>query len=73
MERGDREWRGSRLDMLVSDMDPNGIREVIIELEGGETETFRPRRREVFHAYELHEMASYLHAVQASIKKSQRD
>ena len=61
------------MDMLVSDMDPNGIQEVIIEQEGGETETFRSRRREVFHAYELHEMASYLHAVQASIKKSQRD
>ncbi len=67
METGGREWRGSPLDMR-GNMDPYGVREVVIEYDNGDTDTFRPRQREEFASFELHEMGAYLDAVTISIR-----
>lgn len=67
----DRHWRGSPLDM-GSGMDPNGIREVVIEFDNGDSDTFTPRRREEFESYELHQMGAYIDAMAHTIRKSMR-
>lgn len=54
-------------------MDPNGIREVVIEFDNGDTDIFRPRRREEFQAYELHMMGVYLDSIAHSVRKGQKD
>lgn len=66
-----REWRGSPLD-TGGTIDPYGVREVVIEFEGGDTDTFRPKQREEFQSYELHQMAAYVDALSHSIRKGQR-
>ncbi len=55
------EWRGTPLEMERG-MDPYGIEEIAIEFDTGEEEVLRPRTREVFGSYELHEAATYLRA-----------
>lgn len=67
----DREWLGSPLDM-GSGLDPYGIREVVIEFGNGDTDVFRPKRREEFGSYELHQMGAYIDAMAHSIRKGQR-
>jgi len=47
LEGRDREWRGSPLDM-AGGIDPNGIREIVIEFDNGDHDTFRPRLRGEF-------------------------
>jgi hypothetical protein len=69
----DREWRGSPLDMAASGIDPNGIREFVIEFDNGDQDIFRPRRREEFGSYELHMMGAYLDSIAHSVRKAQRD
>lgn len=69
MENG-REWTGNALDLRGA-FDPNGIREVVIEFEGGDSDSFTPRMREDFQAYEIHQMGGYLDSVKASILKTQ--
>ncbi len=73
MEERDRNWRGSPLDMAASGIDPNGIKEIVIEFDSGDEDIFRPRRREEFGAYELHMMAAYLDSIAHSVRKGQRD
>lgn len=41
-------------------MDPYGIREVVVEFSNEDAEVFRPRRREEFGSYEIHQMAAHL-------------
>ncbi|HET7478557.1 MAG TPA: hypothetical protein VFJ72_03450 [Rubrobacteraceae bacterium] len=67
----DRHWRGSPLDM-GSGMDPYGIREVVIEFDNGDTDVFRPKRRDEFGSYELHQIGAYVDAMAHSIRKSMR-
>lgn len=67
----DRTWRGSPLDM-GDGMDPYGIREVVIEFDNGDSDTFRPRLREEFRSYELGQMATYIDTVASSARKGQR-
>lgn len=67
----DRNWHGSPLDM-GSDMDPEGVREVVMEFANGDTDVFRPKLREEFGSYELHQLAAYLDAMAHSIRKGQR-
>jgi hypothetical protein len=69
----DRNWRGSPLDLAESGMDPYGIREFVIEFEDGDTDTFRPQRREEFESYELHMMGTYLDSIAHSVRKAQKD
>jgi len=66
-----RDWHGSPLDM-GSDMDPEGIREVVMEFANGDTDVFRPKLREEFRSYELHQLAAYVDAMVHSIRKGQR-
>lgn len=54
-------------------MDYQGIREVVIEFEAGDTDVFRPRLREEFHSYELSQMAAYLDSIAHSLRKGSRD
>lgn len=70
MEGNEKEWRGSPLD-VEGVMDYQGIREVVIEFENGDEDVFRPKRREEFHSYELHQMSAYLEAVMASARAAQ--
>lgn len=58
-ERLDDKWQGSPLQM-ISGMDPYGIKEIIIEFDTGDEEVLKPRMREEFHSYELHQTAYYL-------------
>ena len=73
MEGNDRHWRGSPLDMSGSTIDAYGIKEVVIELDDGDEDIFRPRLREEFESYELHMMAAYLDSIAHSIRKGQRN
>ena len=67
-----RVWRGSPLDM-PGGMDPYGIREILIEFDDGDQDTFRPRLSEEFGSYELHMMGVYLDSIAHSVRQSQRD
>ena len=71
MEESYRTWRGSPLDVR-DDMDPYGIREVVIEFDNGDSDTFRPRLREEFHSYELQQMADYIDALAGSVRTGRR-
>jgi hypothetical protein len=64
----DRTWRGSPLDM-ESGLDPYGIKEVVIELDNGDEDVIRPKLREEFASYEIHQLAAYLDSVAHSIRK----
>ncbi len=65
------EWRGSPLDM-GSEIDPYGIREVVIQFENGDADTFRPKQRDEYQSYELHQVAAYLASMSHSIRKGQK-
>ncbi len=67
----DRNWRGSPLDM-GSGLDPYGVEEIVIEFDNGDEDVFRPKLRDEFASYELHEMAAYLDSVAHSIRKGQK-
>jgi hypothetical protein len=41
---------------------PYGIKEIVLEFDTGEEKIMRPKLREWFDAYELHEAATYLRA-----------
>ncbi len=41
-------------------MDPNGIKEVVIEFDTGDEDIIKPRLRDEFESYELWETANYL-------------
>jgi hypothetical protein len=72
LEGRDREWWGSPLDM-AGGMDPNGIREIVIEYDNGDYDTFHPRLGAEFKAYELHMMSTYLDSIAHSVRQAQRD
>lgn len=71
MDTSEREWTGTPLDKR-EDMDPYGIREVVIEFGNGDTDVFRARQREEFASYELHMMSAYIDAMAHSIRKGQK-
>jgi len=58
---GEEQWRGTPLEMELG-MDPYGIKEIVLEFDTGEEEIMRPKLREEFGSYELHEAAHYLRA-----------
>ena len=53
------EWEGSPLQM-GSGLDPYGIQEIVVEFGSGSQEVLRPKMREEFGAYELHQTATYI-------------
>jgi hypothetical protein len=73
LEGNDRHWRGSPLDMSGSTMDAYGIKEVAIEFDSGDEDVFRPKIREEFGSYEIHQMAAYLDSIAHSIRKGQKN
>lgn len=73
MEGRDRHWRGSPLDVSESTMDPYGIREVVIEFDNGDEDILRPKQRDEFESYELHQLAAYLDSVAHSIRKGKKN
>lgn len=67
----EKEWTGSALDLRY-ELDPYGIKEVVIEFEGGDTDTFTSRLRDEFKSYELHQIGGYMDAIIGTIRKGQR-
>ncbi len=57
---------------MGSEIDPYGIREVVIQFENGDTDTFRPKQRDEYQSYELHQVAAYLASMSHSIRKGQK-
>lgn len=60
-EKG-RQWQGTPLDMGER-MDPYGIKELIIEYDTGDEDVFRPRLRQEFGSYELHQTSAYIESI----------
>jgi hypothetical protein len=58
---------------MAEGIDPNGIREIVIEFDNGDHDTFRPRLRGAFESYELHMMSAYLDSITHSVRQAQRD
>lgn len=58
-----KEWFGSPLDMAMDSMDPHGVQEVVIEYSNGDSDVFRPKQRDAFGSYELHQFGTYLDTV----------
>ena len=73
MEEADRHWRGSPLDMAESTMDPSGIKEVVIEFDNDDEDVLRPKQRDEFGSYELHQLAAYLDSLAHSIRKGKKN
>jgi hypothetical protein len=73
MEGRDREWRGSPLDVSESTMDPYGIREIVIEFDNGDEDILRPKQRDEFESYELHQLAAYVDSLAHSIRKGKKN
>ena len=67
MEENNRDRRTSVLE--VGEMDPYGIREVVIEFDNGDEDIFRPRMREEFGSYELQQLAVYIETLSHDVKK----
>ena len=73
MEGRDRQWRGSPLDVSEGTMDPYGITEVVIEFDNGDEDILRPKQRERFESYELHQMGTYLDTLASGIRKGKKN
>lgn len=71
LENG-REWTGNAID-LRGNLAPSGIREIVIEFEGGDADSFTSKLNDEFEAYELHQMAGYIDAIIGSISKGQKN
>ena len=56
------------MDMAMGDMDPYGIREVVVEYDNGDSDVFRPKRRQEYGSYELHQLATYLDTIAHDIR-----
>lgn len=70
MEGEDRQWRGSPLDISEGTMDPNGIKEFVLEFDNGDSFVFRPKNTEEFGSYELHMMAVGLDTAAAEARRN---
>ena len=73
MEGTDRHWRGSPLDVAGSSVDAYGIKEVVIEFDNDDEDILRPKRRDEFGSYELHQLAAYLDSLAHSIRKGKKN
>lgn len=65
--RTDNEWRGSPLQMW-SGLDPDGIAEIVLEFDTGDEEVLKPRLRDEFKSYELHQAATYLDSLSNKLR-----
>ena len=60
-------WEGSPLQMWYG-MDPNGIKEVVIEFDTGDEEVIVPKMREEYGSYELMQAATYLDSLSHQLR-----
>jgi hypothetical protein len=67
LEENNKDRRTSVLE--VGEMDPYGIREVVIEFDNGDEDVFKPRMREEFGSYELQQLAVYIETLSHDVKK----
>ncbi len=67
-ERDRATWRGSALD-IGDRLDPYAIKNVSLEYDSGDKDVFRPRLREEYGSYELHQLAAYLETVAGHMRK----
>jgi len=63
-------WEGTPLQMAEG-LDPYGIKEIIIEFDTGDEEILKPKLREEFHSYELHEAATYIGILAGELRARQ--
>lgn len=68
-ERPDDGWQGSPLE-IRGGLDPYGIQEIAIEFDTGDEEVLKPRRRDEFGSYELHQAATYLDSLKGRLRLS---
>jgi hypothetical protein len=73
MEGNDRHWRGSPLDLAGSTIAADGIKEVVIEFDNDDEDILRPKQRDEFGSYELHQLAAYLDSLAHSIRKGKKN
>lgn len=69
MERNQKEWVGSPLDM-GDNLAPNGIEEITVEFASGDVDVFRARQRDGYGSYELEQMSEYLDYLAQAIGRS---
>lgn len=67
-ERDRSTWKGSALD-IGDRLDPYGIKSVALEYDSGDKDVFRPRLREEYGSYEMHQLAAYLETIAGSMRK----
>jgi hypothetical protein len=67
IERAENEWEGSPLQMWRG-LDPNGITEIVLQFDTGDEEILRPRIRDEFQSYELHQAATYLDSLSNKLR-----
>jgi hypothetical protein len=68
VERSNGAWCGSPLD--PGDIDPYGIKEIVVEYDMGNEDVLRPRLREEYGAYELQQAAVYLHTLAVQLRRN---
>jgi hypothetical protein len=73
MEGRDREWHGSPLDVSEGTMDAYGIQEFVIEFDNGDEDVLRPKHREEFQSYELHQVGTYLDTLAHSLREGKKN
>jgi hypothetical protein len=73
VEGRDREWHGSPLDVSQGTMDAYGIKEIVIEFDNGDEDILRPKQREEFESYELHQLGTYLDTLAGGIRKGKKN
>ncbi len=61
------------MDVSEGTMDPYGIKEVVIEFDNGDEDILRPKQREQFESYELHQMGTYLDTLASGIRKGKKN
>ena len=61
------EWEGTPLQM-GSGLDPNGIRQIVIQFDTGDEEVLKPKIRDEFGSYELMQAATYLDSLSHQLR-----
>lgn len=61
-QEASQQWQGTPLDMGEK-LDPYSIQELRIEYDSGDEDVFRPRLRNEFGSYELHQMSAYIQSM----------
>lgn len=65
-----REWTGSPL--MGRGIEAGGVAEIVIEYDTGSADVFRPKLRDEFGSYELHQMTTYLDTIAGELRKEQK-